>query len=361
MGLFSGLGDMIFGKDKEVETVSTLLPKQTKAFDEYFDQYTPEIGVGATPFEGPGRAALDRALGSAPSSQITPELSEKYFRDVIEGPARRQFQENVVPSIREQYASKNSLFGSGYQRAMTGAQQKLTSDLMAQLADIQYRDRATDIDLRERQANRQFQAVRPEFDEQRRTGQKTDPDVSEILLRLIGQPATNTIVTDPTPGALGSIMQSLAMSDLFGSGSGTPDAGLGSIFGSGDGGSSGGLGGSGGGLLDLNLGGSGGIPGTGNTEENTGDAIRIAIALAQLCWVAEEIWGVNHPQVWAARAWCVTSRNWFTKSYRRYGIKWAAAVRRHPFLRVLVRPVWSFIAMRGRQIMNRRGIQNGNS
>jgi hypothetical protein len=65
------------------------------------------------------------------------------------------------------------------------------------------------------------------------------------------------------------------------------------------------------------------------------------------CWVAEELYGKDHPKVRAARKAMLLKGGWFARHYREQGREWASLLKQHPFLKPLVQPVWDDLAIQG--------------
>ncbi len=85
-----------------------------------------------------------------------------------------------------------------------------------------------------------------------------------------------------------------------------------------------------------------------------GDIAQIAGAVAGVagaCFVAEELYGVDDMRTHAARRYVATHDSPFLRAYRRHGRAWAAWLRRHPWAKPLVRPVWNAMAREGAFIL----------
>ncbi len=62
------------------------------------------------------------------------------------------------------------------------------------------------------------------------------------------------------------------------------------------------------------------------------------------CWVAEELYGRDHLKTRLARSWCVAHpRSLFVKAYTKWGRAWARCIRRHAWLKPLVRWRWDMM------------------
>lgn len=69
-----------------------------------------------------------------------------------------------------------------------------------------------------------------------------------------------------------------------------------------------------------------------------------------MCWVADELFGVDSPKTHAARRWCrLNPGHWFVRVYGKHGRSWAAWLRTHPWAKPLARPIWELLAVLGRE------------
>ena len=73
------------------------------------------------------------------------------------------------------------------------------------------------------------------------------------------------------------------------------------------------------------------------------------IDAAGACWVAEELYGVDHPKTHLARFWVMTHDNWFTRLYSKRGQSWAQRLENHPWAKPVVQPIWDVMAFLGLQ------------
>lgn len=72
--------------------------------------------------------------GTGPFADIFGEFDENAFQEGVANPALKNFQENVLPQIQEQFIAGNAVQGSGLQRA----QMKGATDLQSKLAELMY-------------------------------------------------------------------------------------------------------------------------------------------------------------------------------------------------------------------------------
>lgn len=69
--------------------------------------------------------------------------------------------------------------------------------------------------------------------------------------------------------------------------------------------------------------------------------------VATPCWVAEELYGVNHPKTHAARLYVLRNDNWFTRLYKEHGKSWADIIKKYPWLKPVIQPIWDYMAYQG--------------
>lgn len=74
-----------------------------------------------------------------------------------------------------------------------------------------------------------------------------------------------------------------------------------------------------------------------------------AVAALIGCWVAEELYGVDHMKTHLARYWAMTHDNWFTRLYSKHGQHWAGWLKNHPWAKPVVQPIWDVMAFLGLQ------------
>ena len=66
------------------------------------------------------------------------------------------------------------------------------------------------------------------------------------------------------------------------------------------------------------------------------------------CWVADVLFGEWDARTFRARNWVTTHpRNWFTRLYLRFGVRWAEWLRHRPRAQRVVRPLWLLLARLG--------------
>lgn len=72
---------------------------------------------------------------------------------------------------------------------------------------------------------------------------------------------------------------------------------------------------------------------------------------AALCWVAEELYGIDSLRTYAARLYATLNDNWFLRLYRKYGKIWAKFIHNNPWIKPIIRPIWDSMAEKGLKMM----------
>ena len=145
--------DTIFGTSQKQEEISRFTPEQQQVLEQMLQLVSGSGGLQA------GLGNLLNILGG----------SDEAF-SAFEAPIKRQFQEEIVPGLSEQFAGAGALDSSAFGHALGRASEGLSETLAAQRADLQQSS-------------------------------------LQQLLELLGiglQPQFDTAVTPGTPGILGS-------------------------------------------------------------------------------------------------------------------------------------------------------------
>lgn len=88
--------------------------------------------------------------------------------------------------------------------------------------------------------------------------------------------------------------------------------------------------------------------GIGGVLSGLGSAAGGAAALLPLlCWVAETLYGVDHPKTHLARLYANTHDTWFLRLYRKHGKSWARCLENHKWLQPIIKPIWDLMAYKG--------------
>jgi hypothetical protein len=87
----------------------------------------------------------------------------------------------------------------------------------------------------------------------------------------------------------------------------------------------------------------------GAAYQGLGTAAGLAAGIA-FCWVAEVLYGKEHPKTHAARLYATYADTPFTRAYRKHGRAWAAWLTENPWAQPLVRPIWDTMAHKGEAI-----------
>jgi len=220
------------------EWVAGYSPEQKAALST-ITKYTDLFSPSQMPLFGQTGETLARTLrGEGGAGLITPEQTEAYYRSVFEEPATRAFRKEIIPAIQESYA------GPGYWSSARGKEQtEAAEDLWKYLGtqkgqlnwDVMEANRAaqeaaaqralsatapalsyaglptqealtrlggaTDVfqSLGAEQALRQ-QQINAEIAKFAMENRITDPEVMDILLKLLGSPYGTTTQTREAPG-----------------------------------------------------------------------------------------------------------------------------------------------------------------
>lgn len=68
------------------------------------------------------------------------------------------------------------------------------------------------------------------------------------------------------------------------------------------------------------------------------------------CWVADSLYGVGSPKAMQARLYANSHDTLFLRIYGRYGEGWAKWLDNHSWAKPLVRPIWDYMAYKGRKM-----------
>jgi hypothetical protein len=71
------------------------------------------------------------------------------------------------------------------------------------------------------------------------------------------------------------------------------------------------------------------------------------------CYVAAELWGWQSAKMLQARHYIISTNNWFTRLYIRYGEKWANIVSKHTWIKSIIRPIWTYMSKKGSKYYNK--------
>jgi len=85
-------------------------------------------------------AEAERGEGLLQREEWDPERSQERWQQTVAEPARRQWEQEAVPQIMEQYGARNALDSSALNRALGRSREDLSSNLAAQLGEMTYRD-----------------------------------------------------------------------------------------------------------------------------------------------------------------------------------------------------------------------------
>lgn len=300
MGFFE---DLFRGKKGSVSVQSNLSQAQAPVENQLGSYFGGQIGVGVPKYDGPLsapiteyetaglsalnkylesgpdalygdlRAAMGTQLSGQPSTNINTQTTEDYISRAIADPLRAQYEEEILPTLRESFVGSGNLYGSARVEEERRAKRDVERDIASQGAGLRYADEQARRGLAESAAGRQLQAsgmapgviqsyeefplrqaqagtsigatqrlleqaaLDRELQEFIRTSPQMNPAIAQAL-QLIGTNTTNTIVRPSQPSILsqiGSVMASTGgpTPQVAGSGmSGNPNS-TGSVGGTG--------------------------------------------------------------------------------------------------------------------------------
>lgn len=123
----SAISRFFFGKPGEVEQVPRLNQQQQQLINQLIG------GLGGQGGQGGQGGALQAGLGNLTDLlQGGPEALEAF-----QAPAIRQFQEQIIPGIAEQFAGADALDSSGFRQSLSQAGAGLAENLAAQRGGLQ--------------------------------------------------------------------------------------------------------------------------------------------------------------------------------------------------------------------------------
>ncbi len=115
--------DMLFGSKDKIKNYQQYNPQQMQAMQQMFQALMGQGGGGG---EG-GDNAFGDIFGQFDPSQVT-----DMFQKGVQEPAMRNFQQSVIPGIKESFADQGA--SSGLNNSLATAGSNLQSDLGSQLA-----------------------------------------------------------------------------------------------------------------------------------------------------------------------------------------------------------------------------------
>jgi hypothetical protein len=186
-----------FGQDKSSDKSETFLPIQEDVLTQFLESQRGRIGQGQQSFGGDRVAGFgnlqQKALNLAPEAFFrTPEQEAELFRTGISDPARRQFSQETVPLIREEFAGPG-FFGSARAQETVRAGEDLASNLSQARSGL--RQQTEDINrqgvsslfgfggAQQQLEQQQINADMQRFIEQTRL---TNPEDAQLLLQMLG-------------------------------------------------------------------------------------------------------------------------------------------------------------------------------
>lgn len=122
--IFSGLKDFLVGPKGKFEQISSLDPAQQQQLQQLLGRIDPSLfSIQQQPSYQAGQSYLQSLLGGDISQFAAPYM--------------RQFKEQTVPGLAEQFAGLGGLSSSGFQQALGGAASGLQENLASLRGQLQ--------------------------------------------------------------------------------------------------------------------------------------------------------------------------------------------------------------------------------
>jgi hypothetical protein len=210
------MGSFGSSKSSEKSGSKSFLPIQEDVLTDFLSSQRGTIGAGQQSFPGQRTADFselqERALELAPGALFrTPEQEADLFKFGIEEPARRRFQQETVPLIREEFAGPG-FFGSARAQETVRAGEGLAagletarSGLRRESEDINRQGVASLFGFGQAQQAQQQAEINSEIEQFIEQTRLTNPEDVAILMGLLGMNfTTSSSVTKPVGQGSGS-------------------------------------------------------------------------------------------------------------------------------------------------------------
>jgi len=101
---------------------------------------TWDIGDDLQGFESlvPGQSAVNQELYNALVNALAGEFPEEYFQSSVAEPARRTFNEETAPAIREEFAGPGTYWGTARANRVTGGRENMERNISAGRNEMAY-------------------------------------------------------------------------------------------------------------------------------------------------------------------------------------------------------------------------------
>ncbi len=120
--------NILFGKDAKLQRYKALTGYQKDYLRDLFSQLSDQpLDLASSPLYQQGSDYLSNLLSGSPESTAA-----------FEAPAMRQFNEQIMPGIAEQFAGVGGLSSSGFQNSAAGAGASLAERLQALRSGLQF-------------------------------------------------------------------------------------------------------------------------------------------------------------------------------------------------------------------------------
>lgn len=155
------MSDFLFGSSSQsVQQLPLMTNAQMKLLDSMADTLRSQVGRGVSPYPGqtaPGETPIAREwfnqvanLTKGPLYQgmestllntlrsFDPAATRAWWEEAVKAPALRTWEQDIAPSVMEQFAALDALDSGASRRALASAGQDLVANVNAKLADALY-------------------------------------------------------------------------------------------------------------------------------------------------------------------------------------------------------------------------------
>jgi len=193
IGSFFGGGGNSSPGGINYSTISTLTPQQ----QQFANLMQGNINQGTQPnnlYSGQQQqmaGALQNALTANPGASLSPENTAQYVNDSVATPLLRQYDQTIMPRLKDAYAAVGALMGSRRGLASQDALDSLQTTIASELGKAQLSNQQLSANLGEQTAQRQGNVVNQQqqnmLDYNRLAGQLTGQSWMAIQPYMNGQ------------------------------------------------------------------------------------------------------------------------------------------------------------------------------
>ncbi len=157
----------------QYDYLSTLTPQQQQVNSALSQQITQGIQPNAV-YGGQQQnmaSALQNALTANPSASLSPDATAQSVRQTVATPLLREYDQSIMPRLKDSYAAAGALMGSRRAFASQQALQSLQANIATQLGNAQLQNQQLSAQLAQQTAQRQGQTVAQQQSSQQGYGQ----------------------------------------------------------------------------------------------------------------------------------------------------------------------------------------------